>query len=440
MKRSVMFLCLLAICYVSYAQTDYKAKGMQYVAKSDYVNAKQQFEAAKAMLQAQKIDKNSVEFIEVERLIVKAEQSQADRRDADQNLKMLKDDDSIQNSFAECSSDEAAESLQKALLLYVKQARAALNNLIKRFPADQVSRSQLEKCDAIEKSIVETKEQHIQERERVRMEEEKRLRREQQEREREARERQRLAREDALRELALKFPDRRFLMYIAEKVDTDGDGRISEKEMLAVRKIDVSNCKTIKSLEGIQYFTNLTFLSCESNELTSLDISKNTQLEFLYCGSNQLASLDVSKNTKLKSLSCYSNKLASLDVSNNVDLTTLICCLNQLTSLDVRKNTALKELDCSFNKIANLDISKNAKLESLSCGYNPIKELDVSKTNLGNSSSAFPLKCASAKDVTLRLSLKKLYLKKGWSIKGVTFDTNDNQDCISLQTKIIFVD
>ena len=45
------------------------------------------------------------------------------------------------------------------------------------------------------------------------------------------------------------------------------------------------------------------------NQLTSLDLSKNTELTMLYCNGNQLTSLDLSKNTALKHLYCYKNKI-----------------------------------------------------------------------------------------------------------------------------------
>ncbi len=81
-------------------------------------------------------------------------------------------------------------------------------------------------------------------------------------------------------------------------------------------------------MRGIEYFQSLTKLCCDWNQLTALDVSKNTALTYLFCSSDQLTSLDVSKNTALTNLYCYSNRLTTLDIS---------------------KNTALTELDCSYN-------------------------------------------------------------------------------------------
>ena len=70
---------------------------------------------------------------------------------------------------------------------------------------------------------------------------------------------------------------------------------------------------------------------------------------------------------------CYSNQLTTLDVSNNTELTDLDCGGNQLTALDVSNNTALKDLDCGDNQLTALDVSNNTALTYLECYANQIK-------------------------------------------------------------------
>ena len=112
-----------------------------------------------------------------------------------------------------------------------------------------------------------------------------------------------------------------------------------------------------------------------------IDVSKNTALTYLYCNSNQLTTLDVSKNTALDSLDCYGNQLTTLDVSKNTALTYLDCDSNQLTTLDVSKNTALTYLYCNSNQLTTLDVSKNTALGYLNCSSNTtITMLAVAKT------------------------------------------------------------
>lgn len=97
----------------------------------------------------------------------------------------------------------------------------------------------------------------------------------------------------------------------------------------------------------------LEWLRYDDNNLTSLDVSRNTALTELDCNYDNLTSLDVSKNTALEELYCSSNNLTSLDVSKNTALTELYCDGNNLTSLDVSKNTALTWLNCRDNKLTS---------------------------------------------------------------------------------------
>ena len=178
---------------------------------------------------------------------------------------------------------------------------------------------------------------------------------------------------------ATNFPDDNFRKYLSEQ-DYGKDGIITEEELKTIRYISVNSYPGgIVSLQGIEFFTALEKLDCNNNQITSLDLSKNTALTELTCIINQLASLNVSNNTALKVLDCLDNQLTSLDVSNNTALKVLDCSDNQLTSLDVSKNTALKDLGCSNNQLVSLDISKNTALTRLSCGSNQLASLNLSK-------------------------------------------------------------
>ena len=173
------------------------------------------------------------------------------------------------------------------------------------------------------------------------------------------------------------FPDDNFRNWLFSQ-SYGSDGVLTEEEIAGVSKISV-NGKSIQSLKGIEYFTALTHLDCSLNQLTSLDVSKNTALTELWCSSNQLTSLDVSGCTALTVLACYNNQLTSLDVSKNTALKKLWCNNNQLTSLDVSKNTALTGLECYNNQLTSLDVSKNTALTVLWCHNNQLTSLDVSK-------------------------------------------------------------
>lgn len=96
------------------------------------------------------------------------------------------------------------------------------------------------------------------------------------------------------------------------------------EKIAAITELNVSG-SSLTSLQGIEYFESLTYLGCNYNKLTSLDVSGCTALTVLYCYDNQLTTLNVSNNKELESLRCSSNQLKSLDVSQNTALTTLYC-------------------------------------------------------------------------------------------------------------------
>ena len=173
------------------------------------------------------------------------------------------------------------------------------------------------------------------------------------------------------------IPDKAFRKYL-KKFDTNGDEILAPAERYAVKEINVAS-EYISNLFGIQFFPNLKKLVCYSNQLTELDVSKNTVLEYLDCANNQLTGLDVRQNAALQSLDCSKNQLTSLDVRQNTKLDVLWCYQNQLTELDVRQNAALEYLYCYENPLTELDVRQNAKLVNLYCNQNQLTELVVSQ-------------------------------------------------------------
>ena len=182
---------------------------------------------------------------------------------------------------------------------------------------------------------------------------------------------------DAIAINEINFPDAVFREYV-KQFDLNGSGLLSQEEIKEITGITV-NEQGIKTLKGVEYFTSLKLLYCLSNQLTSLDVSRNTALGFLDCSHNQLDSLDISRNTELYYLACGYNQLSSLEVSRNTALTSLNCDSNQLSSLDVSKNTLLNYLSFDNNKLSKLNISKNTALNTLWCINNQLLNLDVSK-------------------------------------------------------------
>lgn len=118
----------------------------------------------------------------------------------------------------------------------------------------------------------------------------------------------------------VNIPDEAFLNALIDLgIDRNGDGALSPHEAEDILHLDVSD-RGISDLTGIEAFIDLERLNCWKNQLTSLDVSRNTALTDLYCAQNKLTSLDLSNNTALAVLHCFSNQLTSLDISNNTSL------------------------------------------------------------------------------------------------------------------------
>ncbi len=111
--------------------------------------------------------------------------------------------------------------------------------------------------------------------------------------------------EDVLRDIT----DISFLTYCTSQLhkwDTDGDEKLSPSEARGVKTISIMD-RGIYSLAGLEHFTGLEMLDCRLNNLSQLDVSKNTALATLWCDMNRLTCLDISSNESLTELSCAGN-------------------------------------------------------------------------------------------------------------------------------------
>ncbi len=143
----------------------------------------------------------------------------------------------------------------------------------------------------------------------------------------------------------VNIPDENFkaAALVSDKaIDANGDGEISVKEARAYNSSLTLTNSGIADATGIEYFINLTLLDMGSNDLTAIDVSRNTALTALYLGQNQLTAIDVSNNTALTTLALDGNKLTVVDVSQNTALTLLYLTDNpNLTCIKVKDPTSI---------------------------------------------------------------------------------------------------
>ena len=225
------------------------------------------------------------------------------------------------------------------------------------------------------------------------------------------------------------FPDNDFRQYVKGEFDKDGNESLSAAEIGAVQDISVTNPSTT-SLKGIEYFTNLEHLHARGLNLTTLDLSKNTELTLIDCSETKLTTLDTSHNKELRILTCNENpSLTSLNVSRNTELKHLYCSKNALADLDLTNNTALEKLSCGENEFTTLDLSRNTNLKYLGFVNSKLSSMDLTNnTNLeelyffGNNFSAI--------DVSKNTKLKILHL---YGNQLITLDTSKNNNLTELK-------
>ena len=209
------------------------------------------------------------------------------------------------------------------------------------------------------------------------------------------------------------------------KIDANNNGQIELTEAAQVSYVNVES-SSITSLVGISSFSNLKYLSCISNQLTSLNLSGLTNLlevncsynlitslnlsglsslQFLTCNYNQISTLNLDDLSNIVTIYCDNNNLTTLNINglsmlqnlychtntnltsinfsgNNSSLNTLHCYICALTSLDISSLQNIGILHCSANQLTQLDVSNSPFLADLRCNNNSITNLDVRGTNL----------------------------------------------------------
>ena len=137
------------------------------------------------------------------------------------------------------------------------------------------------------------------------------------------------------------FPDQAFRAYVSQEFDKDKDGYLSEEEITEAKSISVTD-KAISSLKGVEYFKELTLLSCSENKLTSLDVSKNTKLSLLACSKNVLTKVNLGNNSQPLWVFLNGNNLMSVDLSGCPNLKILSIYSNPIGKVDISKNPYIK--------------------------------------------------------------------------------------------------
>ena len=166
------------------------------------------------------------------------------------------------------------------------------------------------------------------------------------------------------------------------------DLRIGGDGYVAFDKVSILDCSNNHKLEVLMANLSqmselyldcpeLHLLKCQSNNLTTLDVSACPKLTVLYCDENQLQELDLTNNKKIEYLRVPDNKLQNLDASNLSKLKEFYCNNNELTDL-MLNSLELTWVECQNNDLQSLDLSNLPALYLLRCYENQFETIDVS--------------------------------------------------------------
>lgn len=185
--------------------------------------------------------------------------------------------------------------------------------------------------------------------------------------------------------------------------DTNNDGEIDIQEAESVINLLFwfNDYSSVKELEN---FINLEKLLFYDNNLSTINLSKNSKLKELRYIKNENTEIDLSKNLDLEFLDLNDNKLTNLDVSKNVLLYYIGIDSNNLTSFDTSQNSNLTVFRCTNNKLEYLNIknSKNSILTDFNSTGNTnlsciqVDDIDYSKnqtTWFKDDSSSYQTDC-----------------------------------------------
>ena len=156
--------------------------------------------------------------------------------------------------------------------------------------------------------------------------------------------------------------------------------------------IDISATGKLTQIEGLSDKDQLDNFKASGNKIESYDFSKMTKLKSinllgsqvkeikglsaagsnlttLDLGSTQISSLDVTQNTELQKLDLkYVKGITTLDLSNNTHLTELITNDSGIRELKLGSKNGLKDMNVSNSKLSSLDISEAGTIENIAVG------------------------------------------------------------------------
>lgn len=159
----------------------------------------------------------------------------------------------------------------------------------------------------------------------------------------------------------------------------------SNKPYLSILEIDIVE-HLDQSFNLSDYPEMVAFDAYHNIDLWNLDPSGCPELTTLSLELTNVSTLDVSNNPKLNSLNIAETRIKSIDLSNNPLLTRFfgghysgsINTEYYLQGIDLSNNPALQLVDLTNNRLENIDLSNNPLISKLYLKDNKLKNIDLS--------------------------------------------------------------
>ena len=131
------------------------------------------------------------------------------------------------------------------------------------------------------------------------------------------------------------IPDANFEQALIDlNLDDEIDGFVNTNSISNLEDLVIED-KGIENLSGIEDFTALVGLWVSRNNLTTLDVTQNSNLKFVFVADNALTTLIVDRLTSLEKIQAENNALTTLNISDNQALQQLSLASNQLVSINI---------------------------------------------------------------------------------------------------------
>ena len=182
-----------------------------------------------------------------------------------------------------------------------------------------------------------------------------------------------------------------------EEIESKSEEQVSKQDLDKLRFIVPNNInKTITTLKGIEYLSNLLELKLSEIEQENLDFSYNKKLIYLFIKGPKIKTINLNENLELKEVVLYlSENEKNLDLSHLTKLQKIISIGSGLTSVklpngveivNLSKNlisninipNTVRQLQMNNNKLSHINLPEGMKYVELN--FNRLKTINISST------------------------------------------------------------